>query len=600
MDKTTNSSSSSERNNERGQWNRKVEYLLSLIGYTVGLGNLWRFPYICMRNGGGAFLIPFVFFLVFCGLPLFFLETAIGQFSGKGILHVWDVCPLFKGVGYGMAIPLFVINIYYNMIIAWTLYYIGNSFITPLPWTVCDNDWNSLHCVKDSGSLNNHTKLLTKMSNQTILNETSSWITAQEDFWQQNVLQMSSGVGELGQINWRILLALFGAWMIVGLCIIKGVKSVGKVVYVTALLPYVILTIILIRGLTLDGSVDGVIMFLRPDFSHLLKLQVWLEAALQVFYSLGPGWGPLISMASFNKFDNNILRDSIMLTFIGEGTSIHSGLVIFTVLGFMAAKLSLPIDQIVKSGPGLGFIAYPEALANLPGQNVWSCLFFVMLLTVGLDSQFAVCESIVVVFTDSFQSLRRRRILFTIAFCAFSFLLGIIFCTQGGIYIFQLVDWYVAAFSLPIFGFIECIIFGWIYGADRFSNDVYLMIGRKVPAFFRICIGFITPIILLGLIVSSFVAYRPPTYGSYTYPESAVAFGTIISVTPIVPIFVFAFIAVKNAEGQSIKEKIKSSLRPSTTWKPVCHEYQEEYLYTEDSKNSVLDNLKLNLIGSKH
>ncbi|XP_052072978.1 sodium- and chloride-dependent glycine transporter 1-like [Mytilus californianus] len=612
MRSLSNSSNDFEKNRlERGEWSKKVEYVLSMVGYLVELGNLWRFPYICMRNGGGAFLIPFLFFLILCGLPLLFLETTIGQFSGKGFLHVWEVCPLFKGIGVGMMIPIFVFSIYYNMIIAWTLYYIGNSFLNPLPWTTCDNYWNSPNCVVDHGfltNINNITGHSMNISSQVyedttnmelIANNSSEWITAQEDFWQNNVLQMSTGLEDLGNLNWRLLLCLLGAWVIVGLCIMKGIKSIGKVVYVTALLPYILLTVIFIRGLTLDGSLYGVMTYLNPDFSKLLEISIWIEAGLQVFFSLGTGTGLLISLASFNKFDNNCLRDSVLLSFTSEGTSIYCGLVIFTVLGFMATKFGLPIDKIVKSGPGIGFMAYPEALAHLPGQNVWSCLFFIMLLSVGLDSQFAICESAVGVFTDSFPRLRRRRSLITFLFCLLCFVLGIIFCFQGGIYIFQLIDWYIAAFSRPIIGILECLIFGWIYGLERLSQDLHLMIGKRLPAFFRICIAVVTPVILLVLVISTFAGYKRPAYGSYVYPQYAAVIGILISVSPIIPIIVFAIIAIRKAEGRSLSEKLRSSLKPTVFWSPVRTDEQNNSKDSLGVGLSVPEKIKLNLLGTK-
>ncbi|XP_052094515.1 sodium- and chloride-dependent glycine transporter 1-like isoform X3 [Mytilus californianus] len=602
----------------RGQWGRKIEYFLTMLGFSVGLGNLWRFPYICLRNGGGAFLIPFFICLLLFGIPLFFLETAVGQFSGQGLLRVWEVCPIFKGVGIGMTIMNVVCSIYYNVILAWTIYYLGNSFISPLPWTTCDNKWNSPQCVTDRGVLDqgrnfttqNH-NLTFQMLNMGVYNTTTSneytWtndtlklVTAQEEFWQYNVLQMSSGLHDIGDLNWRLALSLFGAWLLICLCISKGVKSVGKVVYVTATLPYVLLTIVLVKGLTLDGSIDGVILYLKPDFSKLLKLQVWMEAAIQVFYSVGATWGPLFTMASFNKFKNNCLRDSIILSCIGEGTSIYAGLIIFTVLGFMSATFSLPLDKIVTSGPGLGLIVYPEALAQLPGPNIWSVLFFVMLLTVGLDSQFAYCEVVVVACSDRFHWLRSRRVMFVMAVCFANFLCGMLMTTEGGIYIFQVIDWYIAAFCPAVFGIIECIVFGWIYGLDRFSRDVRLMLGRGIPVFFRICIGFITPSILLAVLVYSITAYQPPTYGSYQYSGAAVGFGIFVSVFPLIPIIVCAFIVVKDMPGETYKKKITTAFRPSSKWKPAIKELQSDYYENGTAKQMrFFEKVKLNFIGEK-
>ncbi|CAG2201327.1 Sodium- and chloride-dependent GABA transporter 2,Sodium- and chloride-dependent taurine transporter,Sodium-dependent dopamine transporter,Sodium-dependent proline transporter,Sodium-and chloride-dependent glycine transporter 2,Sodium-dependent noradrenaline transporter,Sodium- and chloride-dependent GABA transporter 1,Sodium- and chloride-dependent betaine transporter,Sodium- and chloride-dependent neutral and basic amino acid transporter B(0+),Sodium-dependent neutral amino acid transporter SLC6A17,Sodiu len=602
MTKDSESSVSDNGVIERGVWSRKIEYLLSVLGYIVGLGNLWRFPYICLRNGGGAFLIPFFICLVFCGIPLFFLETAVGQFTGQGTLHVWEVCPIFKGVGVGMLISMTIFCIYYNIIMAWSLYYIASSFAVPLPWTSCNNEWNSEYCTDDRSTLNLTSQVMQGINST---NSTPNWITAQEEFWQEDVLGMSSGIEEIGTINWKLMLCLLGAWVVVGLCIIKGVKSLGKVVYVTATIPYILLTVILVRGLTLDGSIDGIKVYLSPDFSKLLELQVWLEAAIQVFYSLGPGWGPLFTMASFNKFNNNCLRhgtdyysDSVLLSLAGEGTSLYSGFIIFTVLGFMSTSFSLPIDKLVKSGPGLGFIVYPEALAQLPGQNVWAFIFFVMLLTVGLDSQFAYCEAVIVACTDKFKKLRKRRILFVVAFCIANFLLGLIMVTQGGIFVFQLVDWYIAAFSPAVFGLIECIVFGWIYGFDRFSKDVHLMLGRGIPMFFRICICFITPAILLGLFVYSLTSYKPPSYGSYEYPLLAAVFGTFLSILPLIPIPICAVGIVLHAPGDTLKDKIATALKPTPKWKPVSKELQDSY-YDSDSESSrsLIETIKLNVMG---
>ncbi|VDI57677.1 solute carrier family 6 (neurotransmitter transporter, amino acid) member 5/7/9/14, partial [Mytilus galloprovincialis] len=594
----------------------KIDYLQSMSVLSVGLGNLWRFPYICLRNGGGAFLIPYFICLLLFGIPLFFLETAAGQFSGLGCLHVWEVCPIFKGVGIGIVIMNVICGLYYNIILAWTIYYIGNSFIGPLPWTTCDNTWNTQQCVADRGVLNqgrnyttqNHNltiKMLkidvdntTTLNDYTWTNDTSKLMTAQEEFWQYNVLQMSSGIHDIGDLNWRLTLCLFGAWVLICVCISKGVKSVGKVVYVTATLPYILLTIVLVKGLTLDGAIGGVILYLKPDFSKLLKLQVWMEASIQVFYSLGATWGPLFTMASFNKFKNNCLRDSIILSFIGEGTSVYAGLIIFTVLGFMSARFSLPLDKIVTSGPGLGFIVYPEALGQLPGQNIWSALFFVMLLTVGLDTQFALCEVVIVACTDNFLWLRSRRVKFVIVVCFANFLCGVIMTTEGGIYIFQVIDWYIAAFCPAVFGIIECIVFGWIYGLDRFSRDVKLMLGRGIPIFFRICICFITPSILLAVLVYSITAYQPPTYGSYQYPDAAVGFGIFVSVFPLIPIIVCAFIVVQNMPGETYKQKITTAFRPSSKWKPAIKEIQSDYYENGAVQQTrFFEKVKLNLIG---
>lgn len=554
----------SEETEEREKWDKKAESILSMLGFCVGLGNIWRFPYLCMRNGGGAFLIPFLFFLFFCGLPLYTLEVTMGQFSGKGIVKVWDVCPIFRGVGFGISILSTISCSYYIIIISWTTFYLINSFKSPLPWTLCSEDWNTPFCrIKNHGptgeSVNGTRYNVTSSSyaNTSIAlrNQSRLFSTPEEEFWQGKVLNLSDGLESIGQIQWHLALCFFAAWVMVYLCLIKGVKTVGKVVYVTATLPYILLVIILIRGLTLPGSLDGVLFYITPEFERLKDGKVWAEAAIQIFYSSGIVWGALITMASYNKFHNKCLRDCYALVLAGEGTSIFGGFVVFSVLGYMAHENGVSIEKVVKSGPGLGFIAYPEALAKLPLPNLWAVVFFIMLLTVGLDS-------------------------------------------TGGMYVFQLIDWYSAAIAVPLFGFFECITFGWIYGAEMFSRDVTMMTGQGIPPLIRICWCFITPTILLIIMIVTLHSYVPPEYGSYKYPPWAQVFGWFVAVIPLIPIPVFAYREIKNANGRTYMEKLKNSLRPNDQWGP--NHTQERKRYKGEDREytgSLLENIVINVTG---
>merc|ERR1712018_1081050 len=129
---------------ERGNWTGKLDFLLSCIGYAVGLGNVWRFPYLCFKHGGGAFLIPYAIMLAFIGIPCFFMEITIGQYSAMGPVTIYsNLSPLFKGLGFANFMASCVVGLYYNMIIAWTIYYLFASFTSKLPWDTCQNDFNS-------------------------------------------------------------------------------------------------------------------------------------------------------------------------------------------------------------------------------------------------------------------------------------------------------------------------------------------------------------------------------------------------------------------------------------------------------------------------
>ncbi|XP_033755570.1 sodium- and chloride-dependent GABA transporter 1-like [Pecten maximus] len=597
----------------RGTWTRKCDFLLSIVGYSVGVSNIWRFPYLCMRNGGGAFLIPFFFFLIFCGIPLFFMELCLGQFSGVSSLFVWSLCPLFKGLGYLMVIVSFMMSWYYIMVLVWVIYYLVNSFYDPLPWSVCTNSWNTPFCIEDRGKINASKSFLNNftsveanssmfMASNYSLNASAANFTpatAAKEFWQLNVLQISSGFGDLGGIRWHLVLALAAAWVLVFLCLMKGVKSVGKVVYVTALLPYLLLTIFLIRGLLLPGAVDGILFYLTPDFRRLLDFQVWLEAGIQVFYSLGPAWGGLITMSSYNKFTNNCLRDAIIGSLADALTSFYGGFVIFSVLGYMAYESKLPIKEVATSGPGLALVAYPEAITKLPLPQLWAVLFFLMLLALGIDSQFGTFETVSSGLVDAFpRLLGKRKVLLTAALSLVLFILGLPFTTNGGMYIFQLVDWYAASLCVMLTCFLECIIVGWLYGADRFSRDVELMMGRPVPVIIRICWCVITPLIMLIAFTATMINYQPPTYEGYSYPGFARAIGLLMSVIPIIPVPVLMATQIAQAKGPIIN-RIWKLTQPTLEWGPHISKYRKVYQTTAKQSLQGRELLQANLFGGK-
>lgn len=138
----------------RARWGSKWEFLLSCVGLSVGIGNVWRFPYLAYENGGGAFLIPYLIMLTLAGKPMYFMELVIGQFASKGPLSIWSCCPIAKGVGASMACVCFIVCIFYNVVLSYAVYFIGAVFRYGLPWTSCDHDWAiGTNCQVRSGNV---------------------------------------------------------------------------------------------------------------------------------------------------------------------------------------------------------------------------------------------------------------------------------------------------------------------------------------------------------------------------------------------------------------------------------------------------------------
>ncbi|KAL8616370.1 hypothetical protein ACOMHN_032224 [Nucella lapillus] len=652
-----------EKEEERAKWTHSCEFVLSLVGYAVGVSNLWRFPYLCLKNGGGAFLIPFFFFLTLAGIPLFYMEVCLGQFSGTSSLFVWKLCPLFRGLGYCMILVSGMACIYYNAVLSWIIYYLYSSFTHSLPWASCNHSWNTPTCmdprqrpathnactpsyfshnsdnttgvsagnsstllpfangflvnmsslsrvVEDSilgsglnGSsvrvglsrfgnvseldaanvslcmeVDGGTEEANSSSSQMVTSAASSSApkSAAEEFWQYEVLRKSSGLHDLGSLQLHNALCLLVAWLLVALCLVRGVKSLGKVVYVTALLPYLLLTVFLVRGAMLPGAANGILFFIRPDFSRLTSLSVWIEACLQVFYSLGPAWGGLITMASFNQFHNNCFRDAVIGAMADGLTSLYGGFVIFSVVGFMAHEANTTVDKVATQGPGLALVAYPETISKLPVPPLWAILFFTMLLTLGLDSQvsagqvrsgqwgqvsgsqFGMFETVVSGLVDAFpRQLSKKRALLTFTLSLASYLISLPVATRVR----------TAAVFLACAG---------VGGVDRFSDDIELMLGHRPGIFMKLCWCFVTPFLMLGAFIFTLVTYKLPVYDGYVYPSEANALGFLISVIPIIPIPIFMVKELLSHSG-SFKHRFLQCLQPDPTWGPAPKEYRLMY-----------------------
>uniref|UniRef100_A0A6Q2ZPU9 Transporter n=1 Tax=Esox lucius TaxID=8010 RepID=A0A6Q2ZPU9_ESOLU len=526
---------------ERETWGKKIDFLLSVIGFAVDLANVWRFPYLCYKNGGGAFLIPYILFLVIAGMPLFYMELALGQYNREGAATVWKICPVFKGVGYTVIIIALYVGFYYNVIIAWSLHYLFSSMTSELPWLKCGNVWNDVNCT------------IPIVQNRTFLGNGTSYakykMTPAAQYYERGVLHLheSNGIHDLGVPRWELVLCLVAVVFILYFSLWKGVKSSGKVVYITATMPYLVLFVLLIRGITLPGAMDGIRAYLHIDFKKLNDPKVWIDAATQIFYSLGAGFGVLIAFASYNKFDNNCYRDALLTSTVNCVTSFFSGFAIFSVLGYMANKHNVRIEDVATEGPGLVFIIYPEAISTLPGSTFWAIVFFIMLLTLGIDSSMGGMEAVITGLSDDFMILKRNRKMFTFVTAFGTFLIALTCVTNGGIYVLTLLDNYAAGTSILFGVLVEAIGVSWFYGVDRFSEDIERMMGFKPGLYWRLCWKFVSPTFLLVVVIASIVTSSSLKYDNYEFPpwSNIVGWGVALSSMMFVPAYaIYKFLSM--------------------------------------------------------
>lgn len=546
----------------RGSWGNRWEFLLSCIGFSVGIGNVWRFPYLAYQNGGGAFLIPYLLMLFLVGKPMYFMELAFGQFAGQGPITIWEAAPICKGVGFSMVLVSLVVCVYYNVIMAYAIFYMASTFQKEVPWQRCDPAWED--CFVRS---------------QNATNVSSEARSSSQIYWERYVLDLSPGIEDMGGIKWDLALCLLLSWTVVIVCLVKGIKTSGKVVYFAATFPYVILITLLVTGFCQKGAMDGVLYFITPDFEKLLDVKVWQAATGQVFYSLSVSMGGIIMYSSYNPFSHNVFRDAMIISVMDTVTSIMSGLVIFSVLGAMAYDVgNVGVEDVVQGGPGLAFVAYPEALARLPVPQLWSVLFFLMLFILGLDTEFALLETVLTSLADQIPRLRKHKLRFTVCTGVLCFLLGLPLITRGGQYLLDIIDRFGGSTALTFIAIAESISIAYVYGYRRIAEDIDFMLGQHIGWFWKFTWMITCPVLLLVIFLLSMKdANEPLTYGAYSYPDWSLWLGWAIALVIMVQVPLWALVTVCHAKGSTVLQKIRHAAASTEAWGPSDGALRDEW-----------------------
>lgn len=547
------------RPTRRAHWANRAQFILACVGYCVGLGTVWRFPYLCYRSGGGVFLIPYFVTLLLLGIPMLYMEMSMGQFTRRGPIGALSMlCPLFKGAGVSSVIISFIMSTFYNVLIAYSLYYLFSAFRSELPWNSCGHRWNSEYCWsgRDAG--------------KTLVNDSrplGSRMPA-EEFFENKVLHVSQGLDEPLSLRWELVACLLVAWVLVYFAVWKSVRSSGRMLYLTATLPFVLVLVFLGRALTLDGADEGLRYFFKPVWHKLGDAKVWVNALAQNFNSLGVALGSVVSLSSYNRYDNPILVDTLAVSFISVVSSMLVGLFAFATIGNIAHELETTVEDVISDGPGLVFVLYPQTMAKMPAAQFWSVCFFFMMLCLGLNTQFAMVEVVATSLQDGFSGWIKRHLnnheVLVLVICGVSFFFGLPCVTRGGIYFFQLVDHYTASISIMYLAFFEVVGVAWLYGAGRLARNVRDMTGHMPGLYMRACWWVVSPATLLAVWVFFLIDYEPPTYdnGRYHYPWWAEALGWGIASLSLAAIPGMAVLAVVKAEGTTLKQKLLNATRP--------------------------------------
>lgn len=462
---------------QREHWNTKTVFIFASIGSAIGLGNIWRFPRICAENGGAAFLIAYVVALFTTGIPILILELAMGrkmQTATPGCFK--KVNKKFEWIGWCIVGVGFMITTYYAVIMSWGFNYFVFSF------------------------------------NQ-------SWGDMPSAFFTKSFLMVSKASelpGGWGNLSIPILIGTIISWIAIMACIWKGVTTVSKVVYYTVAIPWILLIIFVIRGVTLPGAMEGLKYYLmigKDSAPYLFKAKTWLNAFTQVFFSLSIGFGIMFAYGSFMDTRTKIVRSAFIIGIFDSLTAIVGGLAVFSALGYLSTPEhgNIPIQDWMGSSLGICFIAYPILINNIFAGFIFGPLFFLMLLTLAIDSAFSLVEAVVTPIEDKFK-WKHRKALYIV--CGLGLILGLPHMFQSGLYWFDILDNFMNQFGLAVACLMECIVFGYIYKTSRIRREL-AETGDHIGRWWDFMIKFICPVAILLLVINEVVERIKKPYEGY-------------------------------------------------------------------------------------
>ncbi len=472
----------------RENWDSRPAFILAAIGSAVGLGNIWRFPYIAYKYGGGAFLIPYIVALFTAGIPLLILEFSLGHKTEKAAPNAFSSFnKKTKWIGWWAVLIGMCIVVYYAVIMSWSLIYLGKSF-------------------------------------------TLAWGNTPDTHFFNNVLHLSKSPSNIGMVVLPILIGLIAVWFWIYFSIIKGVKSVGKIVYVTVIFPWIILIILIIRGVTLPGAMNGLSYLFTPNFAALRSPEVWINAYSQIFFSTSIGFGIMIAYASYLPRKADIINNAFLIGLANSATSLLASIAIFSTLGYLSLQKGIPVANVVASGPGLAFVTYPAIINLFPfAREIFGVLFFIMLLTLGIDSAFSLVEAFS---SAALEKWKISRPMMNFAIGVIAIVLGILFTTNSGLYWLDIVDHYLSVYGLIIIVILECLVVGYIIGPSVLRKYANNQSDFSIGKWWDILIKFFIPIILLVIMIWNIKNEIINPYGEYS--RGALLIGMFVLIATLI------------------------------------------------------------------
>jgi NSS family neurotransmitter:Na+ symporter len=483
---------------QREQWGTRAGFIMAAVGSAIGLGNIWRFPYVAYENGGGAFLLPYLVALLTAGIPLLILSYTIGhRYQASPPLAFRQMARPAQVIGWWQVAICFVIAVYYAVIIAWAVRYTGFSIGL-------------------------------------------EWGDDPDGFLFGEFLRVADEPGMISEYVAGVAWPLIAVWAVVlGILVFgvrRGIERANKIFIPLLLVLFLILVVTAVR---FDGAEVGLDALFSPDWSAITDGAVWVAAYGQIFFSLSVGFGIMITYASYLRRKADLTGSALVAGFANSSFEILAGIGVFATLGFMAATANVGMDEVATSGIGLAFVAFPAIISNLPtAPELFGVLFFGSLVVAGLSSLISITQVVVSTVQDR-TSMGRVPAVLLVGGAAALVSVGL-FPTSEGLYILDVADHFINQYGIVMVALVYVVVVAWVLRRLRpLQQHANLTSAVPLGDWWRVMLGIVTPLVLGWMMVDSLRQEFAENYEGYStgfivtvgwgVALAALAFGIVMS-----------------------------------------------------------------------
>ncbi|KRX85392.1 Sodium- and chloride-dependent GABA transporter ine, partial [Trichinella sp. T6] len=449
----------------RDLWSYKGDFVITCFAYVFSQSSLLSLPKLFIENGGGAFAIAYLVSLLFCCLPLIMMELSIGQQCASAPpKSLFNICPLLAGVGSAFILYSLVISSllasYVSYILSFLVHLFTNIEEANPPWALCSSEWSTVPCV-DNLAINN--------SGQTSLNNV-------KEFFDLSVLNVTTRIEESGDLQWMLISGIAGSWILVFLALFLGVKWLGKVCYFTFIIPLLLLLTLLVKSLSSNGANHLLQDVFETDWNALLKVETWVQAFAQSLYGTGLCFGAYITLGSFNKRNNNVFGDGLLIIVIHTALSALGFVTLSAMLGIFKSKFSIPSSVVLTDGFSqiLNLLA---SASHFDQPQLWSTLVLMLFLFLFLNILYILMLNVQTSIEDAIGDSAAKffpRFGISFATCCIGFVASLGYASQAGFYASQLMMKFIDLLCPWTLLAFELFAVAWLYCAHLLARDTSL------------------------------------------------------------------------------------------------------------------------------